>query len=179
MDAMQWIKGHKLVVGLFGAATVGYILYSFIHKGSSSGTAAPVVGGSPQYLVPVVQSSGIDTSGLSAQASQQTGSNPLPASTSTTMVTNTPSPATPQYLAANGPLSGQQLSPITAAAALQDSKNGQPVYQLGSAAIAYDQANGTPTDQSIGGVNPNGGYVLSSSAIAAAAGIPNFQFFSG
>lgn len=108
-----WIKNHKMVVGLFGAAVVGYVLYSFLHRGSSaaSGSAAPVVGGgSPQYLVPIVQSPGIDTAGMSPQSVAQTGSTPNPPNTSTTPATNTPSPATPNQLPTTVNVPGVGLS---------------------------------------------------------------------
>lgn len=60
---LSWIKAHKGVVALFGAATVGAVAYTFLHKGNH-GTASGVMGGnaiqggSPQYLVPVVESAG-------------------------------------------------------------------------------------------------------------------------
>lgn len=84
MNASDWIKQHKVVVGLFGAAAAGAILFSYLRRGSSAGNASPIVGGnatggigSPQYLVPVVQS----------------GAAPNP--TATSPVSNVPVPSTP------------------------------------------------------------------------------------
>lgn len=92
MDAMTWIKQHKIVVALFGAAAAGFVLYSYLHKSSNAGTSSTVVGGdtagaaSPQYLIPFTGisspfSSGDGTNG-GTLTSPTTNSLPNPTSTS-------------------------------------------------------------------------------------------------
>ena len=135
---LTWIKAHKWVVAVFGAAAGGYILYSYLHGGSSSGTASSVVGGtattgSPQYLVPVIQGtasgsgsaidgstpspiiSGGNTSG-NGTGTTITAPSPLPPNTiipnptSTTPSSNIPVPVT---VPTTNPTSISQPSPPT------------------------------------------------------------------
>lgn len=88
---LEWFKSHKVIVAVFGAATVGYVLYSYMHK--SSNGSATATAGSPQYLVPVIQS----------------GVAPNP--TSTTPSSNTPTPNLPPVLSTptNGASASVQL----------------------------------------------------------------------
>lgn len=154
MNPMEWISKHKIVVGLFGAAVAGYVLYSYFNKSNSSGTASPLIGGNatqamaPQYLVPVVQS------GLSPQSLAQTSANPLPASTSTTPTTNTPSPLTPAFIGGgyNAPSSG--FSQIGGAPAyMQAIQSGQSVYYQPAVGV-FDPVSGAMANQIISGGTP-------------------------
>lgn len=90
---LTWIKQHKLVAGLFGAAALGAIVYSFVARKSSSGTASSVVGsgsttGSPQYLVPVVQ--GMDQGSMMSPSVPLTGTGPTPSTTPASVIATNP-----------------------------------------------------------------------------------------
>lgn len=52
---LTWIKSHKWVVAVFGAATAGAVLYSYLNRGKGASSSTTATAGSPQYLVPVVQ----------------------------------------------------------------------------------------------------------------------------
>lgn len=83
---LEWIKQNKMVVVLFGAAAVGYILYTYIKGGSNSVTASGNSVG-PQYLVPVVQTGSDPIAGPVSGSS--TPQQVAPNGTTTTPTSNT------------------------------------------------------------------------------------------
>lgn len=108
---LSWVKTHKPLVLVFGAAVLGYVAFTFIKGGSSaSGTASTLTGGSattgsPQYLVPVVQTNTAPIASPTApnvgSPAIQVGLHPVPTIPQKMLAAKPPPPTSQGALAVN------------------------------------------------------------------------------